>query len=323
MSSECSKKRVEYFDIARGIAIILMVIFHIVPYGLLYRIVYSFHMPLFVIVSGYFYKDIKFKELLKKCFFELLLPCFLTCLFVCLIKDISDGTFNFVKVVKDVVVLIFRSKDIDVLWFIPFLAVIKIIFFLIKKIVKENDLMLFLMIIFWVIIGFLVSFTNRWLPFGLDVGLVCLFFYFSGYMLKKYKILNYLFKYKGLFFCVLGFFIITFLVGNVELFARLYPFGFVSLCSSIFGCLLVLFISKIIEAKFFWGSKFLSWCGANSIYILLFHYIEKQLIIYEMSKFSIGFFVLLRLGIIMLCVFIYVNVIKKNIVGKKFIKRQC
>ena len=47
------KKRIKYIDIARGIAIILMVIGHVIEAGLGRNIIYSFHMVLFIIVSGY------------------------------------------------------------------------------------------------------------------------------------------------------------------------------------------------------------------------------------------------------------------------------
>lgn len=62
-------QRDQYFDIIKGIAVIMMVLGHSIEYGggLLYRdsgdyfnnplflVIYSFHMPLFMMVSGYFY----------------------------------------------------------------------------------------------------------------------------------------------------------------------------------------------------------------------------------------------------------------------------
>lgn len=47
------KKRIEWVDIAKGIAIMLMVIGHEVSNGLVYALIFSFHMPLFFILSGY------------------------------------------------------------------------------------------------------------------------------------------------------------------------------------------------------------------------------------------------------------------------------
>ena len=51
-----NKRRIEYIDIAKGIAIILMIMGHVCSYGSWKRnIIYSFHMPLFIIVSGMFF----------------------------------------------------------------------------------------------------------------------------------------------------------------------------------------------------------------------------------------------------------------------------
>lgn len=42
------------FDIMRGIGIILMMLGHIPVEGFAYRVIYSFHMPMFFLLSGYF-----------------------------------------------------------------------------------------------------------------------------------------------------------------------------------------------------------------------------------------------------------------------------
>lgn len=53
-------KRLEYIDYAKGIAILLVVIGHLLQYNLsgtsskgLFDMIYSFHMPLFMFLSGY------------------------------------------------------------------------------------------------------------------------------------------------------------------------------------------------------------------------------------------------------------------------------
>lgn len=56
---DCKKNRCEYLDIARGMAIILVVLGHSIQSNimdmdssLVFRIIYSFHMPLFMFISG-------------------------------------------------------------------------------------------------------------------------------------------------------------------------------------------------------------------------------------------------------------------------------
>ena len=60
-------KRIDYIDIARGIAIICMVIGHNPWNTTLTNVIYSFHMPLFIIVSGIFFEDNEnFSDFIKK-----------------------------------------------------------------------------------------------------------------------------------------------------------------------------------------------------------------------------------------------------------------
>lgn len=77
-------KRIEALDIAKGLAIFLVVWMHCIQYignssfdNQLYSIVYSFHMPLFLLISGYlFYKSLgkDFRTTIKKRAVRLLVP---------------------------------------------------------------------------------------------------------------------------------------------------------------------------------------------------------------------------------------------------------
>ena len=75
-------KRIEYIDIARGIGILLVVMGHndfAVVSPFLYKLIYSFHMPLFFFLSGYFLNSATgFWPFVKKRFNALLKPFFFT-----------------------------------------------------------------------------------------------------------------------------------------------------------------------------------------------------------------------------------------------------
>lgn len=87
------KERNKYLDMARGIAIALMVLGHCIQYGngtefsqpdvffnnKAFQIIYSFHMPLFILISGYLCaytvrKHCKITEFMKNRFLRILLP---------------------------------------------------------------------------------------------------------------------------------------------------------------------------------------------------------------------------------------------------------
>lgn len=70
-------KRFDFVDVLKVIAIILVVVGHYSNDDSTRRFVYSFHIPLFFIISGFLYKKRSFVVELKRCCSSLLLPYFL------------------------------------------------------------------------------------------------------------------------------------------------------------------------------------------------------------------------------------------------------
>ena len=68
-----STKRIIFIDVAKGIAIVLMIIGHVLEQGLKRSIIFSFHMPLYIITSGFFYKEKSLKEDIKNLIINLLI----------------------------------------------------------------------------------------------------------------------------------------------------------------------------------------------------------------------------------------------------------
>lgn len=73
-------------DITKAIAIILMILGHCQGINPLFRnFIFSFHMPLFFILSGYFYKQRPLKCLFISGYSHLVKPYFITSFFVILL----------------------------------------------------------------------------------------------------------------------------------------------------------------------------------------------------------------------------------------------
>ena len=79
-------KRIEYIDIAKGIAMVSIVLGHLGS-STIDRLVFTFHVPIFYLISGYFFgiKDSD-GDFLKKKINNLIIPYFFTCLLMCLIS---------------------------------------------------------------------------------------------------------------------------------------------------------------------------------------------------------------------------------------------
>lgn len=85
MDTTSTKQRIEYLDVLKGIAIFMVVMGHVITYGVyqidqsvVFRIIGSVHMPLFFFISGYFTiksKDGRFvSPSMWKRFMQLMLP---------------------------------------------------------------------------------------------------------------------------------------------------------------------------------------------------------------------------------------------------------
>ena len=82
--------RLQYLDMLRTIGIILMVMGHIGFSGVFSKWIHGFHIPLFYILSGYFYKNQPIKRLLKKRLRTIIIPYVIFGIFHCILDCIIN-----------------------------------------------------------------------------------------------------------------------------------------------------------------------------------------------------------------------------------------
>lgn len=83
--------RILYWDIAKGIAIILMVLGHTDCLPPIRGAIFSFHMPFFIIANGYFIKYYDVKKTFHKSIKTLLYPYFVICMLSAVIYTILQS----------------------------------------------------------------------------------------------------------------------------------------------------------------------------------------------------------------------------------------
>ena len=79
-----AKQRIAYIDFLKGFTILLVILGHCIQYNdrdfennIVFRYIYSFHMPLFMFFSGYVsYKVVLLSSTIKKRAIQLLVPFF-------------------------------------------------------------------------------------------------------------------------------------------------------------------------------------------------------------------------------------------------------
>ncbi len=128
-------QRTDSFDILKGIGIILMIIAHTFgPNSILWDYIYAFHMPLFFIVSGYFYKTKPFFELSKKNINKLLIPYIVLCIIVIILNQIRQTH----EITDDIKVAL---NGIGPGWFLLAMFMARFEFYFILKIYSKNYLL--------------------------------------------------------------------------------------------------------------------------------------------------------------------------------------
>lgn len=267
------KKRDTVIDITKAIGILLMIIGHWngLPY-LIRNFIFSFHMPLFFILSGYFYKPKSFKNVFVSGNKNLLKPYLLTSLF-CIILCLTTGNFNLAKLKFIGIIMsnggwpneIFGANlpYIGPIWFFLALYWCKIFYNYLREKTKHYFLYSFLISTIALIIGKYV--VN--LPFGILTGFCGLVFYSMGDYWRN-KIILPLKKSYFIFGCIIW--MICICVAHLELASfdcSLYP---VSMFAAFIGTYSMYLISKKIQhIKYI--SKVLYWIGKNTSLILCYH----------------------------------------------------
>ena len=287
-------KRIEYIDIARGIGILLVVLAHN-DFGYVsafaYKVIYSFHMPLFFFLSGYFLNvSMPFLDFIKKRFNSLLKPYFFT-IFLIYAGSISFGIMGFATAIRRIVKSLYGSgRYIDwvQLWFLPHLFVVSLYAFLffaafgkwnnryirwIALVLTLGVSSLFLQDFYpFTLSLFGKSFELYGLPFSLDLVLLSGFFFILGSEIRQATSEKtfesiYLLLGSGIAMILMNWF----LSPVTDLNTRLYESYLINTIEALVGILFVLALSRQIELRTKRIASLFRYFGQISLFILLFH----------------------------------------------------
>ena len=160
------KKHYIFFDIAKGIGIILVVIGHCIPdatapggislpfFKAFHDIIYSFHMPLFFFIAGYFTGDNtgtimnsydKVKRLRKRVI-RLIIPYFVVGLFYAPVKIVLSQFANKPYNINDFWKILIGINPMGELWFLYSLFIITLIALLLNNKISKLGLAIMLII---------------------------------------------------------------------------------------------------------------------------------------------------------------------------------
>lgn len=284
--------RLGYIDIAKGIGILLVVMGHndfLLLSPFLFKLIYSFHMPLFFFMSGLFFKpEISFRELLRRRFDSVLRPYIFTILLI-FFATVSFTKVDFAIAISRLFKAVYGNGyylDWVQLWFLPQLFAVSIFAFLFFKLIGRSSHPWLKWIILVIIqtVGVL-SVSVFWpfklnlfgrqltiygLPFSLDLVLISGFFFILGYEIFQ-RFPNALFrKFSTLF--VSGILLITlvwFFPPTIDFNTRRFDSLFFNTLEALLGIAFTLSLALQIE-RFPSLAAVFRHLGRTSLIILLF-----------------------------------------------------
>ena len=284
------QNRIEWIDAVKAFAILLMIFGHTLDTeSKIFAYIYSFHMPLFIIVSGFFYKDVKFCTLLSKNIKGLLFPYALTLFFQYIINIILLNMpwdtalrkyfFTMLSGISIATIMPFpQAEGVGVLWFLPMLFLLKVLFWGITRISRGDEKLRLLLILLSVMCGLYLGKTKYWFPWSADIAFVAVIFFYAGFILQKKQILSDFVNQKAYIALCLFLWMAGIFRGiTLKFIWRNYKGEFtciiVAIAGSLVCCALIHHLCKLKSLQ-----KILSWIGQGSLIILCLHHLERQFI---------------------------------------------
>ena len=181
------------FDVLKGLAIILMIIGHC-NFSSFRAFIYSFHMPLFFFVTGYFLKDRPLRKELVLSTKRLIIPYIFTAFWLCVATACIGPTH--LKSIVVACLLGFRAQyvpdwieaHVGLLWFILAMFWARIITSILVKRIKSD----YILSVIFFLLALVGIFLNKrvFVPFCIPQGMCAAGFLFAGHLIKKYKFLE-------------------------------------------------------------------------------------------------------------------------------------
>lgn len=329
-------KRINWIDSIKGFGIILVVLGHTFGINIhLYKFIYSFHMPLFFILSGYLwnyqkYRVCSFKDILLKKFKSYIIPYFFFAIVNLILQILWHIVFlremlSISEICNYLLGILYCYADVQhmpncsPIWFLMCLFISSILFWLLLRYLRKYALMLSCMSVCLSYVIYL--FIDFRIPLNFSTVLMSVPFMYLGLKVKELSILERLVSKRifVIFMIIIGIFLsqINDVVGMNE---NNYGYLILFIITSTFLSVSFLFLFKNIDVL---DNKIFNILGRNTMLVIGFNYFIRDLLTeiyylipilrdYEISS-TVSF--LFTIAIIFVMIFLYEKT--KKIIQKK------
>ena len=295
------KQRNDVLDVAKGIGMLFVVFAHVNYTPDILVLIYSFHMPLFFILSGVVFSKAKrpefgaflqnrIKTLIYPYLFFSVIP--LIGLFILDYGIVQVPLNNPVEWYWNSMIQIFIAQSSGTmfntpLWFVPCLLTVEILYFWISNLPfrKVAVVCIFLSVFGWLLESGYLPFNNNILPWSLDSAFFVMGFYAVGNLGRRYLLsaIAYIKGHKNkvliclVLLCLIGivWFPLARMNGKISIGSKMLHNGFLLYATGILGTLGILLISILCEK-----CRFLKFMGLNTFCIMSVHCLIRNYVIY-------------------------------------------
>lgn len=274
-------------DIAKGIAILLVIIGHTVKFGSTTRnFIFSFHMPLFFLLSGYTYRLAENRQAfwlhIRKGITHLVLPCILISGITIFVQWEMGSSHSFSAIgmiarrIGDAFwwasgVEVHGHPGLGAMWFLLSMFWAKIFLDGIHLIFPHEDTGY--IYTFLGILGIFLGLKGKWLPQNMDVTCLVVFFMYLGMVWRTYAVQIKEYE-KVLFFSAVSIWLICLHFNiYIELAGRSYPYLAISIIEAVCGSYaFCCFCSALTANRSI--SRIWQWIGMHTMMIFCIHCLD-------------------------------------------------
>lgn len=299
------KPRVLWIDILRGFMMFVVIYGHITRFRPLQIHIYSYHMPIFFMISGMTFAFNKVENtgrFIYNKFFALMIPYFLLNIYVSPLREWLErvGECNNQSLLDLIKGILISNADSgykmasNTTWFIPCLFITTVLVFLINKLAK-SPLKTFIASLILLIIGQILKITTGSGSFWhIKVALVASVFYSFGYLFLSNiaRIQDWMQKFKAFIWPLSAFFIlggcyISHKNGSCSMIHNRYHNVYLYVISALMTSLAIIFIIMELSKsdKFIKLTRPVEFVGKNTL-----AYIAFQVPIMKLFWYYIPFF---------------------------------
>lgn len=308
-------QKVNWINSLKVLGILAVILGHTAsPFG---SIIFSWHMPLFFMIAGFFINfDLKFRDFIKKDFKRLMIPYFIFAIIGLVFETLKRialqrDNLDYLHEIQGIFIWMDMSSLINtyafVLWFLPALFFARLFFVVVNQYIQN---------IFIQLIIIMILFTGSFyvnLPFALDNGMNALFFVFAGNIFLRFfqesKFLYLLPFVALLLYLNLGIPTLDMATKNYENIA----------INIVFSISLVITMILIFKKASFSSNVATTW-GGNTMLLFIVHPYTNNIAHVFVERFNFGdWFLKFCISIILLQVILFIKIKFESSVVFKYV----